>query len=130
MKLPRLIAVVLVAAGLAVGATPRADELPLIDVHSQLPSPATATDVIGLMDKAGVAKTILSFRGGGKGKHVIALWKKHPDHIVPSIKTKGNNHVKGNDKFFSSLDNMLSNPAYGARAEMILWHAQKGDKAP
>ena len=130
MTFPKRIGVVLLAAALMVVATATADELPLIDAHSQLPSPETAADVIGLMDRAGIVKTILSFRGTGKAGDVIALWRQYPGRIVPSIKTKGKHYVKGNDKFFSNLARMLKNPAFGAMGELILWHAQKGDKAP
>ncbi|MHA1598330.1 MAG: hypothetical protein ACTSV1_06370 [Alphaproteobacteria bacterium] len=124
------IAIVLIVAGLTAKTAAIADEIPLIDAHSQLPSPETAAGVIGLMDKAGIAKIILSFRGKGKASHVIGLWKKHPDRIVPSIKTKGRHYQQGSKKFYSSLAKNLDNPAFGAMAEMILWHAQKGDKAP
>ena len=130
MSAVKLIAGFLVAASLIINTAANADNIPLIDAHSQLPSPETAANVIELMDKAGISKVILSFRGAGRANHVIKLGIKHPDRIIPSIKTKGINYIEGTEKFYSTLAGHLKSPAFGAMAETILWHAKKGNKAP
>ena len=107
-----------------------AGEIPLIDAHSQLPSPDTAKDVVRLMDEAGIAHVILSFRGQGKANHVIGLAESNPSRITPAIKIKGKHWPTGSGKFYKSVKKQLNRGAFGAIGEALVYHAAKGDKAP
>lgn len=107
-----------------------AGEIPLIDAHSQLPDAKTADRVIRLMDEAGITHMILSFRGDGKARDVIALAQANPGRVTPAIKIKGNNWPKGGKKFINQVKNQLNTGAFGAIGEALIYHAEKGNKAP
>jgi predicted TIM-barrel fold metal-dependent hydrolase len=104
--------------------------IPIVDAHSQLPAPATADKVIALMDEAGVARTILSFRGSARGGDVQRLAEQYPDRLTAAIKTKGKHWPRGNDKFYRQIEKQLATGQYGALGEVLYYHAAKGDKAP
>jgi len=107
-----------------------AGDIPLIDAHSQLPAPGTAGEVIDLMDKAGVAHTILSFRGQAKGRHVLKLAAAHPLRITAAVKAKGRNWPRGGRKFRKQINKQLAKGKFGALGEVLFYHAAKGIKAP
>ena len=107
-----------------------ADEIPLIDAHSQLPSPEQIETVIPLMNKAGVHRTILSFRGSAQAMDVLSLAEKNSDRITPAIKIKGKHWPTGSPKFFESVKNQLDAGRFSAMGEVLLYHAAKGTKAP
>lgn len=107
-----------------------AGDFPLIDAHSQLPAPGTAGKVIDLMEKAGVAHTILSFRGQAKGRHVLKLAAAHPGRITAAVKAKGRNWVRGGKKFRKQINKQLAKGKFGALGEVLFYHAAKGNKAP
>lgn len=110
--------------------TAHADKIPIIDAHSQLPAPETANKVIELMDKAGVVRTILSFRGTARRQHLLKLAAAHPNRITPSIKTKGRHWPRGDKKFFKKIKKQLATGKFGALGELLFYHAAKGDVAP
>ncbi len=107
-----------------------ADEIPIIDAHSQLPRPDVADDVISLMDKAGIGHVILSFRGSAKLRDVVALARAHPDRITPAMKIKGRHWAQGSHQFYESTAKQLNSGTLGAIGEALLYHAAKGNKAP
>jgi len=121
-------AVILFACLMALPA--RAGDIPMIDAHSQLPTPGTADDLIGLLDQAGISQVILSFRGSAKLKHVIPLVRKHPDRVTGAAKIKGRHWNEGNDKFYKNVAKQMDTGAIGAIGEALLYHAAKGSKAP
>lgn len=104
--------------------------LPLIDAHSQVDEGVNLNKVIPLMDKAGVARTLLSARGRVEPEALAALAGKHPGRIVPSVRTKGEAYASNRSGYYRLLERQLGMPQFGALAEVILWHAQKGDRAP
>ena len=108
----------------------RAANIPMIDAHSQLPDPAQASEVIPLMDKAGIRHIILSFRERAKWKNVLDLARSHPGRITPAVKVKSRHWPTGNPRFFKIVKNQLRSGRAGAMGEALLYHAQKGNKAP
>jgi predicted TIM-barrel fold metal-dependent hydrolase len=108
----------------------RAQELPLIDAHSQIDHKVDPGDVIGWMDKAGIGHVILSARGKATAEDIIALARRHPGRITPSVRTKGGIYRKDKPRYYEVLEAQLNTDGFGAMAEVILWHAQKGGKAP
>lgn len=126
----RALTLVAATAAFAAPFTAKAGELPMIDAHSQLPAGYMADEVVRLMDEAGVAKTILSFRGSARGKDVLEIYNAHPGRIVPAIKTKGRNYTRNSKKFYKQIEKQLKRPEFAAMGEVLLWHAAKGNKAP
>ncbi|MBW2644706.1 MAG: amidohydrolase family protein [Deltaproteobacteria bacterium] len=107
-----------------------ADELVFIDAHSQIDQYIEFNEIIKLMDKAGVTRTILALRGKNKPEELIEFANRYPDRITPAIRSKGTKYYKNKlKKYRRFLDRQLNMPEFGAMAEVIIWHAEKW-KAP
>ena len=107
------------------------DPLYFIDAHSQIDQQVVPLDkVISLMEEAGVSHTILSARGKMKGKDLLNFSSKHHDQITPAVRTKGKPYDTGSPKYYKMLEAQVASRKYSAIAEVLLYHAQKGDKAP
>jgi len=106
------------------------DCLPLIDAHSQIDLDVDQNEIVNLMDKAGIAHVILAARSKVKPHHIVGLARKHPDRITASMRTKGRSYNNNHPKYYRLLNKQANMSEFNAMAELIIWHAQKGDKAP
>lgn len=113
-----------------VASTTTASEIPIIDAHSQVDHKVDLEKIIRLMAKGGVSRTILSTRGKVKPNQLISFASRHPGRITPSVRTKGNPYARNDPKYYKLLRAQLAMPEFGAMAEVIMWHAQKGKRAP
>jgi len=108
-----------------------ADELYFIDAHSQVDHKVIPLNkIISLMDSAGVRQTILSTRGNLKGKTLLRLSKETPGRFTPAVRTKGKPYDTGSKKYYELLKKRIKTKQYHAMAEVLLYHAKKGNKAP
>ena len=105
-------------------------DLYLIDAHSQADSEQVLQRVIPLMDRAGVRRTILAARGGMASNRIAKFSKQHPDRITASVTTKGRDYTNNADGYYSTLEADVGSEQFGAIAEVLMYHAQKGNKAP
>ncbi|MEN8180318.1 MAG: amidohydrolase family protein [Pseudomonadota bacterium] len=106
-----------------------ASTLYLIDAHSQVESEQTLQKVIPLMDKAGVKATILSARGGMNSAKIVKHAERHRGRIIPAIRTKSGAYKNNKQKYYRLLDKQVASHQYHAIAELLLFHARKGQKA-
>jgi hypothetical protein len=107
------------------------DPLYFIDAHSQVDQKVVPLEkVVSLMEETGVRHTILSTRGKLKGKDLLVFSSKHRDKIIPAVRTKGKSYEVGSPKYYKKLKAQIASGKYFAIAEILLYHAQKGDKAP
>ena len=110
--------------------TAHGDELYFIDAHSQVDHKVVPLQkIISLMKQGGVNHTILSARGKLKGKDLIKFSSKYHDQITPAVRTKGKPYDIGSPKYYKTLKVQVASGKYSAIAEILLYHAQKGDKA-
>jgi hypothetical protein len=108
-----------------------ADELYFIDAHSQVDHSVVPLNmIIPITDRAGVRHTILSARGNLKGKTLLKLSNEYPGQFMPAIRTKGKPYDKGSRKYYEILKKQIATKQYHAIAEILLYHAKKGNKAP
>ncbi|MCH9051108.1 MAG: amidohydrolase family protein [Proteobacteria bacterium] len=111
-----------------------ADEIRLIDAHSQFDHKVDPKDIIRLMDEGGISRVILATRGKAKTSDLIAFAGRHPGRITPAVRTKGGIYRRNRPRYYKRLEKHLAMPGFGAMAEVILWHAEKGNpdrpKAP
>ncbi len=105
------------------------DRIPMIDAHSQIDHLADLNKVIPLMDKAGIARVILTTRGKRRLSDIVALANRHPKRITASIRLKGRKYEQNDPGFQKQLRKRLKNPTFGAMAEALIFHAQKGTRA-
>lgn len=94
-----------------------ADKLPIIDAHNQSDQHISYDEILDLMDDAGVSRVILSQRGEKRHDELTKFAAKHPDRIIPAVRTKGQN-VK-------QVKQQIRKYRYGAMAEVLMWHRQK-----
>lgn len=107
------------------------DELYFIDAHSQIDHTMVPLQtVLSIMKQGSVTHTILSARGKLKGKDLLNFASQNPWYITPAIRTKGEPYKKGSSKFYKTLKTQVASKKYSAIAEVLLYHAQKGNKAP
>ena len=116
----------ILSAALPAGAA----RMPIIDAHSQVEEGVEIEDVIKLMDKGGIARTILSTRRKVKVGPFVSAVSRHPDRITPALRTKGFSYNANQRKYYRLLKMQKSKPEFAALAEVILYHAQKGNMAP
>ena len=83
-----------------------------------------------LLDQAGVARVILSTRGKIKPFLIADLARRYPGRIVASVRTKGRAYADNKPGYYKLLNSQLAMPEFKAMAEILLWHAAKGNKAP
>ncbi|MCF8179080.1 MAG: amidohydrolase [Sulfuritalea sp.] len=105
-------------------------ELYFVDAHSQLPGGLDPGEIIPLMNQAGVWRTILSARNDRDPEDVEKFTAEHPDRITAAVRSKGRSFIKNSPEFKSLVSRQMSQPVYKAMAEVLLFHAQKGKKAP
>ncbi|MDH3451057.1 MAG: hypothetical protein OEN20_01460 [Gammaproteobacteria bacterium] len=109
----------------------RAAELYFIDAHSQVDHEVEDLGlIIERMDAAGVSSTLLSSRGKRKAREILTLAKDRPRRIVAAVRTKSGAYLKNKPKYYSTLERQVGSGEFSAMAEVLLYHARKGDKAP
>ena len=103
----------------------------MIDVHSQASKYLDLDDIVPLMDRAGVARTLLSARRGLAVKKIAAFARAHPERITASVRIKGGPFRNNAPKFYTRLAKQLADPVFKAMAEIMIYHAEKrkGDAA-
>ena len=107
-----------------------AEEIPFIDAHSQVAAGLDMNEIIPLMDKAGVRRVILSARNDRSPEEIAEFAATHPGRITAAVRTKGNAFNRNTPGFDALLKAQLGRREFSAMAEVILWHARKGNKAP
>lgn len=111
-----------------------ADEIPIIDAHSQVDHHVDLDGIIPLMDEGGVSRTILAARGKVKPNALAAFAARHPGRITAAVRTKSGHYRRNHPKYYKRLNKQLAMPEFGAMAEVMMWHAEKGNplnpKAP
>ncbi len=107
-----------------------ADELPIIDAHSQADTQIDFDEILELMDEARVSRTILALRGRTKPVELIAFAARHADRITPAVRSKGGPYNKNElGRFKKFLKKRLKMPGFGAMAEVLMYHAAKFNRA-
>lgn len=106
-------------------------QLYFVDAHSQVDEDVSDLGlIIRRMDAAGVYRTILAARSGRKPGEVADFAAQHPQRIVPSVRTKSGAFGKNPANWKKYVQAQVNSGRFRAMAEMLLYHAQKGNKAP
>jgi hypothetical protein len=123
------LAAVLLAVSFFAATPVRAQNIPIVDAHSQADRAVSLSRLIRLMDQGGVARTILSSRGGWVPAEFVAMVAERPDRVTPSMEVKSQKYfITGEPEFFRRLEAMGREPRYGAISEVLLWHERKGEQ--
>jgi predicted TIM-barrel fold metal-dependent hydrolase len=108
-----------------------ASEFYFIDAHSQVDQNVKNLElIIQRMDQGGVYRTILAARRGRKPGEIADFTERHPDRIIPAVRIKGRPYRRNEPKYYKKLRKQVTSGRFSAMAEVLMYHAQKGDKAP
>lgn len=108
-----------------------ASELYFIDAHSQVDRDVGDLGlIIRRMDRAGVYRTILAARSGRTPEEVADFAEAQAGRIVAAVRTKSGAYNKNRPKYYKKLRKQLRSGRFDAMAEVLMYHAQKGSKAP
>jgi predicted TIM-barrel fold metal-dependent hydrolase len=103
----------------------------LIDAHSQFDDGVSFEQVVNLIDQGGISRVILSTRGGREPENAADLADLHPERVIPAVRTKGGAYQENRlDDFLNFLARQVNSDRFKAMAEVLLYHAQKGSRAP
>lgn len=103
-----------------------AAEIPIIDAHSQVDHLVDLKRVIELADLGGVSQIILSTRGQIRPEELLSFAAQYPARIIPAVRTKGNAYTRNEKGYYQQLKKQVSTGRFGAMAEVLMYHAQKG----
>ena len=73
---------------------------------------------------------VTSKRGILSPEQLVSLAYDHPGRIIPAVRTKGGAYVRNEELYYDLLKKQMIMDQYGAMAEVLMYHAQKGQKAP
>ena len=99
--------------------------IPMIDAHSQAGKYVDLDDIIPLMNKAGVTRTLLSARRGLNWREISTFAGSNPARITASVRTKGGVYRDNSPKYYRRLEKQLNDPNFGAMAEIMIYHAER-----
>ncbi|UCH54138.1 MAG: amidohydrolase family protein [Pseudomonadota bacterium] len=106
-------------------------QLYFVDAHSQVDEEVSDLGlIVRRMDAAGVYRTILAARSGRKPGEVADFAAQHPQRIVPAVRTKSGAFDKNPANWRKFVQAQVNSGRFRAMAEMLLYHARKGNKAP
>jgi len=107
-----------------------AEKLYFIDAHSQVDHEVEDLSlIIERMDEFNVRKTILATRGRRDRFAVADMADQYPGRIIPAVRSKGGNYSRNEDKYYRKVKKQFKDDRFRAVAEVLMYHAQKGDKA-
>jgi len=108
-----------------------AGEFYFVDAHSQVDEDVSDLGlIIRRMDGAGVHRTILAARSGRKPGEIADFAEQYQQRIIPSVRTKSGAFDKNPAKWRDFIRAQVTSGRFWAMAEMLLYHARKGNKAP
>lgn len=108
----------------------QAEELYFVDAHSQIDKKVKDIGlVLKRMSENNVQKTLLSARGKRHDSDIARLARNSGGRVIASIRTKGGKYTQDKPRFYLKLKKQSNNGKFGAIAEVIMYHAQKGHKA-
>jgi len=106
-------------------------ELYFIDIHSQIDHKAKGLkQVLKRMNENNVKTTFLTTRGKRDWREIIDWSEQYPGRIIPIMRTKGGDYQHKPSKFFQKMATQASYDNFKGISETLLYHAQKGNKAP
>ena len=106
-------------------------DLYFIDAHSQIDHKVGGVDVVlKRMSTNNVTTTLLSTRGKRSWRDILDWSSKYPTKIAPLIRSKGKDYQNNTPKYYKNVRKQIETGEFVGAAEILVFHAQKGNKAP
>ena len=105
-------------------------DLYFIDAHSQIDHKVSGVDVVlKRMSDNHVKTTLLTPRGKRSWQDILDWSAKYPTKIAPLIRSKGKHYKNDAPEYFRQVRKQIESGAFVGAAEILVFHAQKGNKA-
>lgn len=106
-------------------------EIYFIDAHSQIDHKVSGIDVVlKRMAANNVSTTLLALRGKRNWQDVLDWNSKYPTSIAPLIRSKGKHYQNNTPKYYKKIRKQINSEGFVGMAEILIFHAKKGNKAP
>jgi predicted TIM-barrel fold metal-dependent hydrolase len=106
-------------------------DLYFIDAHSQVDHKVSGINtVLERMKANNVKKTLLATRGKRHWQEILDWNSKYPNKIIPLVRSKGKHYQNKTRKYYKSIELQIETGEFHGVAEILIYHAQKGYKAP
>lgn len=103
----------------------------IVDPHAQVDHEISNDELMKVIKDSGVSKIVLSSIYNRTQESIVRLAKKHPELIVPAVRTKSGAYFsETHDKFKQQLEKQASTPDFAAMQELLGYHAIKKKHAP
>ena len=103
----------------------------IVDPHAQVDHEISNDELMKVIKDSGVSKIVLSSIYNRTQESIVSLAKKHPELIVPAVRTKlGGYFSETHDKFKQQLEKQASTPDFAAMQELLGYHAIKKKHGP
>ena len=129
----KLISISIAAASLIYGSATFSNErseLYFRDAHSQVDQNIGIGLVLKRMEENGVTTTLLSSRHKGQWRDIQEWSTEYPTQIRPLLRSKSKHYMNNTKKDYKKSKKQLNNGEFVGAAEILAFHAQKGNKAP
>ena len=106
-------------------------ELYFIDAHSQIDHQVSGINlVLERMAANNVTTTLLATRGKRNWREILEWNTAYPDKIIPLIRSKGKDYQNNSPEYYKRINRQIDTGKFQGPAEILIYHAQKGTKAP
>jgi len=106
-------------------------DLYFIDAHSQIDHKVSGVDVVlKRMTANNVRITLLAARGKRSWRDILYWSSEYPTRIEPLIRSKGKHYQNNSPKYYKNVRKQIETGEFIGAAEILIFHAKKGDKAP
>jgi len=101
----------------------------IINTHSQYDDQIPIEEIVGILNKSGITKIILSNRGKVSNKDVLLAAQQYPDLIYPAIRTKTGAYLRQDKrKWRKYIKKTVRSGKFVGFQELLLYHAPKTSK--
>ncbi|MFC2041475.1 hypothetical protein ACFLTY_04050 [Chloroflexota bacterium] len=69
-------------------------------------------------------------RGTVTSEELISYASTYPGRIIPAVRIKGEGYIENGERYYQRLKEQMDMEGFGAMAEVPVYHAPKGDRAP
>lgn len=105
---------------------PSGQPIGIVDAHSQVDDQIiNLADVIGLMNQAGVVRTILAARGQLQPTDLLNFAALYPGRITSAMRSKGGDYSANLPGYYQLLIEQIILQDFTAMGEVLMYHAEK-----
>jgi len=82
------------------------------------------------LDQGGVARIILMAKGPIRPQELFSFASNYPGRVIPAVRTKSLFYIENDKRYYQFPKNQVDMRQFGAMSEVLMYHAQKVQRAP